>query len=247
MTKWCYFYLRVYNTIRQMENNMDYIFTYVFKDSSGAAITASDTPTISVIDYKTGLLIVDSLSVTKQSLFPSICSYKYSGFPGMILLGIMQTGDVLAVNKDSEVIVPIISYDDPLKVSSGTISIQSGYTFRKDIYSASTDDLSIAEEIKIAIKHDAKTLDEDSLIYMNASAGLITVLGELYVDSSMGSIIVTGSVGNWVISLYVDQTVSSLLVNGDYLVGVKALIGTDENAVWNGRAYISNGAVLTIG
>ena len=133
-------------------------------------------------------------------------------------------------------------------VSSGSLAIEAGYTFRQTITSTLAQDLSAATKLWLAIKTTPGDSDDASLIYIEKSAGLTRVNGAPYTPTTDGSLIVTGSSGAWSVAIYIDENANGKLFgkNCGVFAGLKALIGADTVSVWEGSCKIGDGIVKAV-
>lgn len=132
-------------------------------------------------------------------------------------------------------------------VSTGSMTIESGYTFRQSVVSTLTDDISAATKLWLAIKQNTNQVDSSSVIFIEKTSGLTILLGNPYSTVAHGSLVVSGSSGAWNIAVYIGEIVTALLLgsNSEYYVGIKAKIGSDTFSVWEGNCFITDGIVHT--
>ena len=128
-------------------------------------------------------------------------------------------------------------------VSTGSMAIQTYYTFEQAVTSTTTSNLSTATKLWLAIKDRAGDTDADSLIFVEETAGLTVVNKATYATIANGTLVVTGSSGAWTITAHIEEAVTSALPVGRYQAELKALCSGDTVAVWSGTCAISAGVV----
>ncbi len=130
-------------------------------------------------------------------------------------------------------------------VSSGALGLQTYYTFRQAVTSTATDNLPTASKLWLAIKN-ADRADSEALILCEKTTGLTIVNKAEYTTHGDGSLSVTGTAGDWEITIEIDEAATGLLAahaGNEYSAEVKALIGDDTICVWSGKADIIAGVV----
>jgi hypothetical protein len=141
-----------------------------------------------------------------------------------------------------------ISATDAMNVASGLLALRSYNTFEQSVTSTSTDDLSSATSIWLAIKRSVRDVDGSSLIFVEETAGLTVLGGEEYSVVTDGTLTVTGSSGDWTITARVEADamaeIGSLV--GQYSAEIKYKIGTDVRILWSGAAILTDGVVQAI-
>jgi hypothetical protein len=131
-------------------------------------------------------------------------------------------------------------------VSTGTIAITACETFSQSITSTSADDIGGATKLWFAIKSKGPDTDDESLIFMEETAGLTRLNGAAYATPGHGTISVSGSAGAWVIALGIaDDATDSLEPGSGFLTELKAKLPTsgDTVIVWSGTGEHLRGIV----
>jgi len=138
-------------------------------------------------------------------------------------------------------------------VSTGSLSIETHHTFREAITSNTSLDLTSATKLWFAVKRELSFEDENSVIFIEKTEGLIIVDKEEYPneeegrEAEDGSIIISGSSGDWLISLFLDEKVTALLMDYDpytiCLAEVKAIIDGEAYNIWSGSCDINKGLI----
>jgi len=143
----------------------------------------------------------------------------------------------------SDVTVTIaVSQAEASNAARGTATIELWHTYTQSFTSTSTEDLSSATKLWFSLKNNKRTdEDDESLLFVEKTAGLTIVAQEIYAATTDGSISVTGSVGNWSITVTIDESVTGYLENweGKTLdAQVKAIVDDDTIDVWSGDGAV---------
>lgn len=131
-------------------------------------------------------------------------------------------------------------------VASGSLAIRTYHTFSQSITSTSTAALNTATKVWLAVKSRTSDADSASQVFIEAAGGLTVLAGAAYTTTAHGTLVVTGSSGAWVITLGMDEVATGLLTAGSYVAEVKALVGANTVAVWDGTAVVSAGIVRAV-
>jgi len=133
-------------------------------------------------------------------------------------------------------------------VSSGELALRSYNTFSQAVTSTSTDDLNAASSVWLAIKRNTAKADADSLIFIEATDGLTVLDGAAYGTPLNGSLTVSGTAGDWTITLKVEAAAMAAigLRVGSYDAEIKYKLGNDVKVLWSGAAILSDGVVRAI-
>jgi hypothetical protein len=137
-------------------------------------------------------------------------------------------------------------------VASGTLGIRTHHTFSQAITSTSTSNLAAATKVWLAIKQSKGDTDAISLVFIEKTAGLVYLNGAAIVapiTNVYGSLAVSGSSGAWTITLKLEEQATALLqpwIEAGHPSEVKALVGGDTVAVWDGTTTITSGIVRAV-
>ena len=137
-------------------------------------------------------------------------------------------------------------------VSSGSLAIVAGTTFRESITSTLSNDLSAATQIELAFKTSKTKLDAESTVLIKLSGGLVYLNGAAYGTAAHGSLTVTGSSGAWSVAIYIDEVATAQLFgvnNTRMFAGMKAKVGSDWLDVWTdtrNASTITDGVVRDV-
>jgi|GEM_PF-2237531 len=132
----------------------------------------------------------------------------------------------IPLNVHSSVALPVSVAQ---RAAVGKVEINPYLTYRFSFLSTYVGDLSAATKVWYAVK-EKDVEDANGLIFLEESAGLTIVNRAAYGVPADGSITITGSAGDWEISIYLDQDAVSLLGEHDGWSGyssTKALVGGD--------------------
>jgi hypothetical protein len=141
-----------------------------------------------------------------------------------------------------------ISATEAEAIASGSLAIRTYHTFTQAITSTSTEDLGGASKFWLSVKASVNKADTESEIFIEETDGLTVVCQEAYSETTDGSLTVTGSTGEWVVTLNIDEVATSCLKPGTYIAELKALVnGGDEHTipVWTGSVVVTQGIVRT--
>ncbi len=139
-----------------------------------------------------------------------------------------------------------ISSATAASVATGDMGMRTHHTFSQAITSTSTQDLSGATKLWYAVKASAADADAASIVMMEKTAGLQYLLGATAGTATAGTITVTGTTGAWSITPKLSAAAEGLLtayIGAALPSEVKALVGTDTVAVWDGETAFSRGIV----
>jgi hypothetical protein len=141
-----------------------------------------------------------------------------------------------------------ISATEAASVASGLLALRAYNTFAQSVTSTSTDDLDSATLIWLAIKRNAAQADDDSLVFIEATDGLTILDGAAYATAADGSLTVSGSSGNWTITLKIEaEAMAEIgLRVGSYDAEIKYKLGNDVKVLWTGAAVLTDGIVRAI-
>jgi hypothetical protein len=133
-------------------------------------------------------------------------------------------------------------------VSAGELGLRSYTTFTQSVTSTSTDDLSTATSVWLAIKRNTAKADADSLIFIEATDGLTILDGAAYGTPTNGSLTVTGTSGDWTVALRIEAAAMAAIGDrvGSYDAEIKYKLGTNVKVLWSGAAILSDGVVRAI-
>lgn len=134
-------------------------------------------------------------------------------------------------------------------VSSGSLGLQTYYSFDQTVVSDVTEDLSTATKLWLAIKDSAVEEDDKSLVFVEKTGGLTVLAKAAHTTTSDGDLAVTGSSGDWDIAISLSASATGQL-HGYYkntkYAELKALVSGETIVVWSGTAEISQGLVQSI-
>jgi len=141
-----------------------------------------------------------------------------------------------------------ISATEAAAVASGLLALRSYNTFAQSVTSTSEDDLSSATLVWLAIKRNAAQADADSLIFIEETAGLTVLDGAAYATPLNGSLTVSGSAGDWTVTLKVAAAAMAAigLRVGSYDAEIKYKLVNDVKVLWSGAAILNDGVVRAI-
>jgi hypothetical protein len=141
-----------------------------------------------------------------------------------------------------------ISATEAAAVASGLLALRAYNTFSQAVTSTSEDDLSAASSVWLAIKRNTAKADADSLIFIEETAGLTVLDGAAYATPLNGSLTVSGSAGDWTVTLKVEAAAMAAigLRVGSYDAEIKYKLGSDVKILWAGAAILSDGVVRAI-
>jgi hypothetical protein len=248
----------------------NYYFPFYYT-KLGVGTAPSAAPMITVVDFSDNIL-VNAQALTALANITGAYVYIYSGADNLHLVGKATTTDVTIDQRDlvvepsisivmadlatikadyarrTDVVTSVaISSTVAAAVSSGTLAISTAYTLQQSITSTMAQDLSAATKLWLAVKKSTNDTDNESLIFIEKTAGLTRVNGAAYLTTADGSLTVTGSSGAWVIAIFIDDPATDLLsLNSNCIAGLKALIGGNTYSVWDGTASIVNGPVKAV-
>lgn len=170
-------------------------------------------------------------------------SYARLGAPA----GVSIAADIAAIET-----TVAISSTQAAAIATGQLAISAGYTFKQQITSTSTDDLSAATKLWLAVKLNSGQVDSASQIFIEKTAGLTVVAGAAYATVAHGSLTVGGSSGAWTIDIYIHDIATALLfgIGSDLRVAglkyTKAGAAADDLSAWDGTAVITDGIVRAV-
>lgn len=146
---------------------------------------------------------------------------------------------------DSLVLNPTlaISEAEALSVAEGELALATYHEFSQTITSTSTDNLGTAV-LALGIKVRATDADTAALLLVRSDTGLSRVCGATYATPAHGTLTVSGSSGDWDITVTVTAAVAGLLepYSGRELPSELKNLTTDR-AVWTGKTAVTSGIV----
>lgn len=139
-----------------------------------------------------------------------------------------------------------ISAAEGAAIATGAIAIRTHYSFEQGIDSDSTEDLSTATLV-FAIKRDKDELDSAAQVLMDSDTGLTVMAGAAYATAADGSIVLSGSSGDWTATLTLEPDAAALLSEGIHQAELKAHWSTGKAVcLWTGEAVVLTGIVRTL-
>jgi len=158
----------------------------------------------------------------------------------------------LSTNLDmqiSDIVTTVaVSSTEAASVATGVMDMTVFYTLEQTVNSTSDRDLSSATKLWFAVK-DIGDTDANSLVFLEKTGGLTVVNKTTYATTSHGSLILTGSAGDWDITVMVGEQATALLTSFDnryFEASLKALVDGDAIPVWDGECRITNGVIRTL-
>lgn len=142
-----------------------------------------------------------------------------------------------------------VSETDALAVASGVLSITSYAQLAQSVTSTTTEDLSAATKLWLAIKDSKSETDAQSLVFVEKTGGLTVLAKAAHATIADGSLVVSGVSGAWVIALEINASASGALHNlsgSGKFAEIKALVGGDVIVLWSGLCTISKGVIREI-
>lgn len=134
------------------------------------------------------------------------------------------------------------------RAATGKVEFKPYLTYRFSFASTYAGDLSAATKLWYAVK-ERDVEDANGLILVEKTAGLSIVNRTAYGTSANGSISVTGSAGDWTISIFVDEAATAELGEYDGLAcmsSVKALIAGEVVELRDDDCVIRLATIRTI-
>ena len=141
-----------------------------------------------------------------------------------------------------------VSAAEAALLANGKYALTTSYTFHQAVPSTLSADLSTATKIWCVIKTRGDD-DANGLIFIEKTAGLTVVNRAAYATVANGSLTVSGTAGDWLITTDIDETASALLeahADKDFIIGWKALVGGDAIPIADGEIRILRGSVDAI-
>jgi hypothetical protein len=140
-----------------------------------------------------------------------------------------------------------ISATQAAAVASGMLAITVYATWTQAITSTMAQDLGGATKLWLAVKASSLDDDDESVFFIEETAGLTVLNGAEYTTTTDGALAVTGSAGDWTVTatLAVDAT-AALETTGLLLYELKALIGGTVYIVSTGQARVLIGLIKAI-
>lgn len=151
----------------------------------------------------------------------------------------------IPLNVHSSIVLPVSVAQ---RAAMGKVEINPALTFRFSFASTYAGDLSAATKLWYAIK-ERDVEDANGLIFIEATDGLTVVNRAAYGTAAHGSIVVTGSAGDWTVSVFVDEVATSLLADQDgleCLSGVKALVAGEAVSLRDDECVVRLATVRAI-
>jgi len=230
--------------------NFDFGFTVL-----GIATHPTDTPTISVINVATDALVVTAQDVTKSTTLTGACTYAYSGADNLHLIGLVHSTDATLDQQDFHVIPTnptytavslAVSTTQAAAAASGTIAITAGDSWTQVFDTTITADLSTAQVI-LAIKDSKSDTDDNSVMLLKKTGGLMKVNKATYATTGNGTLVVTGSSGDWHITATVQEaaTVEYFGLSSDVRVaGLKYILSGGDAITFQELTATFNDSVV---
>jgi hypothetical protein len=136
-----------------------------------------------------------------------------------------------------------ISQAEALSVAEGDLALATYHEFSQTITSTSTDNLGTAV-LALGIKVRATDADTAAILLVRSDTGLSRVNGAAYATPAHGTLTVSGSSGDWEITVTVTAAVAGLLesYSGRELPSELKNLTTDR-AVWTGKTAVTSGIV----
>lgn len=131
-------------------------------------------------------------------------------------------------------------------VASGSLAINTYYTFSQAVTSTSSLNLATATKVWLAIKNDVSDADDEAIVFVEKTGGLTRLNGAAYTTTTDGTLAATGSSGAWVITLGLDEAATALLSAGVYVYEIKALVSGSTYNLSSGHCAMSAGIVRAI-
>ncbi len=156
---------------------------------------------------------------------------------------------IAGVSPSSAVLSLAVSQAEADSASRGEVSLTSYHQLTQSITTTSTEDVGAAEKIWFAIKDAVSEVDASSLIFVEKTAGLSIVAKANYATTTDGSLVVTGSSGNWSITITIKAAATALLheyAGSAKKAECKALIGGQPILLWSGSADIYQGVIRVL-
>ena len=188
---------------------------------------------------------LDAAITTRSTLTQADILSDATPFPGAYIDAPVSTAGGGAVTVNATV---AISATEAAAVASGLLAIRAYNTFAQTVTSTSADNLNAANKIWLSIKRNAAQTDDESIIFIEKTAGLTRVAGAAYATATDGSLTVTGSSGDWEIGLLLKSAATTLLglLSGSYEAEIKYSLSGVEKPLWSGAAVITSGIVRTL-
>lgn len=142
-----------------------------------------------------------------------------------------------------------ISTTTAASVSTGALAVRTHHSLSQAISSTYAGNLSAATKLWLAVKAEKDDTDAQSVIFIEATAGLTYLAGAAYTTVAHGSLTVGGSAGAWTITVAIDEVATGLLTayaDGMLWAECKALVGGSTVAVWDGVCDVARGIVNAV-
>ena len=141
-----------------------------------------------------------------------------------------------------------ISSTEAASVASGELAIKSFNTVSQAIESTVTDDLDSLTKLWLAVKSSQNDSDAEALLFIEETDGLMILDGDDYTTPAHGSLVVSGSSGDWAITIFIDEVATGLLhdLNGTYFAELKGLSSGDTLPLWDGHAIVTKGVIRAV-
>lgn len=143
-----------------------------------------------------------------------------------------------------------ITTSDAEQVAAGNLSMRSHYSDAVDFDTDITDDLANAV-IWLAVKSNKFDTDDKSLFFVKTTDGLLYINGAAPAtpaEATDASIVVTGSSGDWTITVTWNSRASAVLdgIEGAFWFGIKYSLGANDKAVTEGTASLNQGGIQAV-
>ncbi len=243
----------------------DYLDAAITSRLASASYTAPDNASITAIKAKTDGLPADPASMTDiANAEVSILSAIPAAPDNAGIAAIKAKTDnlptdpadqsiildaIAGVSPSSAVLSLAVSQAEADSASKGEVSLTSYHQLTQSITTTSTEDVGAADKIWFAIKDAVSEADASSLIFVEKTAGLSIVAKANYATTTDGSLVVTGSSGNWAITITIKAAATALLheyAGSAKKAECKALIGGQPILLWSGSADIYQGVIRVL-
>lgn len=224
--------------------------------TAGAALSAATAPTAADVADAVWEEAIADHSGTVGSTAEQLAAAGAAGdpwttaLPGAYADG--TAGDIIGnLVTDIGALTPAvaISATTAASVSSGALAIRTHHSLSQAISSTYAGDLSAATKLWLAVKAEKDDTDAQSVIFIEATAGLTYLSGAAYTTVAHGSLTVGGVAGAWTITVAIDEVATGLLTayaDGMLWAECKALVGGSTVAVWDGVCDVSRGIVNAV-
>ena len=142
-----------------------------------------------------------------------------------------------------------VSASEAAALADNEIALTKYHTLSQAVTSTSTNDLDSATKVWFAIKETPYNTDAESLIYIEQTDNLSIVNGSTSgVTAAQGTLTVSGSSGDWTITVYIASEVTgALATNNNYVYEIKYTLDDKEYQYDAGTCYVYDGTIREIG